>query len=102
MASMIVGMQREAKNLGELVTTTHRERAAQVVMHRIEQELEFAAGSAAAGWLSSAATAAGTTATFDSSLGIPPTGTLLFEPGNAAKSAPTTPASIAAPIRSPA
>ncbi|MEZ5973932.1 MAG: hypothetical protein R3E96_03540 [Planctomycetota bacterium] len=79
--AMIVGMQREAKNLGELVTTTHRERAAQVVMHRIEQELEFAAGSAAAGWLSSAATAAGTTATFDSSLGIPPTGTLLFEPG---------------------
>ena len=82
MASMIVGMQREAQNLGDLVTSTHRERSAQVVLHRVEQELEFAAGAATAAWLTGAISGGTSSLTVDTSLGFPPSGTLLVDPSN--------------------
>lgn len=81
MAAMIVGMQREAKNLGDMVTNTHRERSAQVVMHRIEMELEFAAGANTDAWTSGTSTAGSSTLMVDNSLGFPPMGTLLVDPG---------------------
>ena len=85
MASMIVGMQREAKNLGDLVTTTHRERAAQVVMHRVEELLDFAAGSSPSGWLSANLGSGETTLQIDTSLGFPASGTLLIDAGTASQ-----------------
>ena len=81
MASMIVGMQQEAKNLGDLVTNTHRERSAQVVMHRIEMELEFAAGATTDAWTSGAVNGGSSSMVVDNSLGFPPIGTLLVDPG---------------------
>ncbi|HPF13265.1 MAG: prepilin-type N-terminal cleavage/methylation domain-containing protein [Planctomycetes bacterium] len=85
MASMMVGMQSESKHLGEQVTTTHRERAAQVLLHRMEQELTFAAGAATSAWLGSGVSGGSGTLTVDTSVGFPPSGTLLLEPGSASE-----------------
>ncbi|MFT5198972.1 MAG: hypothetical protein ACI87O_001632 [Planctomycetota bacterium] len=82
MASMVVGLQSEAKNLSEMASTSHRERSAQVVMHRIEQELEFAAGTAPTAWLTSGVGGGSESLQLDSSAGFPPNGTLLLEPGS--------------------
>ncbi len=81
MASMIVGLQSEAKNLSEMATASHRERSAHVVMQRIEEALEFAAGTAPAAWLNQNMGGGDNTVQVDSAAGFPPTGTLLIEPG---------------------
>ena len=83
MASMIVGLQSEAQNLSEMTTTSHRKRSAQVLLHRVEEALEFAAGTAPAAWLINNIGPGDGSLQVDSSAGFPPNGTLLLEPGTA-------------------
>lgn len=81
MASMIVGLQTEAKNLSEMATNSHRQRSAAVVVHRIEEVLEFAAGTSPSAWLTETVGGGNSTLQVDSSFGFPPSGILLIEPG---------------------
>ncbi len=85
MASMIVGVHSEAEGLSELATASHRKHSAQVVMQRIEEALEFAAGAAPSALLDQNMGAGDASVRVDSTAGFPPVGTLLFEPGSASE-----------------
>ncbi len=81
MAAMVVGLQTEAGDLGELATDSQRQRSASAVLRRIEAAVDRAAGTSATAWLAEDVESDNATLQVDSSAGFPPVGTLLLEPG---------------------
>lgn len=81
---VVTSMQQEAGGLSDRARLMARERLASETMVRIESLLKYAQPAAPTAFLSTGLGAGDTTAVdVDTTLGYPPDGTLLFEPGTA-------------------
>lgn len=85
MCSMLVSTHQEAKRFGEMASMTDNERTGREMTGRIESMLDFAIGASPQAFLVAnlAANDAGGSALVDTTLGFPPQGVLLLEPGTA-------------------
>ncbi len=81
MAAMVVGLQTEAEDLSELATDSQQQRSTTTVLRRIEAAVDLATGTSMTAWLAKDVEGDNTTLQVDSSVGFPPVGTLLLEPG---------------------
>ena len=82
MVTATLNVNRDARALRSLARKTSLEMKADVMINRIESELEFAQAATVQAWLQAELTAGETrTISVDTVLGFPDQGTLLFEPG---------------------
>ena len=79
--SMMASVQQEADDLSSMVDNTYRERSLLSMVQRIENELEFAAATQPQAFLQSPVTPHGGRMRLDGTLGFPPTGIALINPG---------------------
>ena len=82
MTAMVVGVQQEASGLSDMVDSGTRERLTQELLQKIESRLEFAAGATPIATLTESWGGIATPLTVDSSLGFPPIGYLVLDPGS--------------------
>lgn len=84
MVTATLNVNRDARALNSLARKTSLEVKADVMINRIESQLEFAQAGTVQAWLQADMSAGETQAiSVDTNLGFPDRGTLLFEPGTA-------------------